>query len=172
MHKLILLDIDGTIADRDSTEVYPAAITFFQTTPSKVAFITNQGGPACHDAGWEFSDKFPSLEMVEKRITEILMSLPDGRHYEVFACFAYQQKNEEIIVPDTSHRMPGNTLPFYSSIDVSWRKPNPGMILQAMKEYNASPEEVLMVGDRPEDKQAAHAAGVDFAWANEFFQVS
>jgi D-glycero-D-manno-heptose 1,7-bisphosphate phosphatase len=50
------------------------------------------------------------------------------------------------------------------------RKPGPGMILEAMRVCEVSePGQVLMVGDREEDRGAAEAAGVRFAWADEFF---
>lgn len=42
------------------------------------------------------------------------------------------------------------------------RKPQPGMLLNAMAEYNISPEEAIMVGDRDADKSAAHHANVRF----------
>ena len=50
------------------------------------------------------------------------------------------------------------------------RKPGPRMLLEAMSDFEALPEETLFVGDRPEDEQAARAAGIAFQWADEFFQ--
>jgi D-glycero-D-manno-heptose 1,7-bisphosphate phosphatase len=47
-----------------------------------------------------------------------------------------------------------------------WRKPAPGMLLQALEDLGAVPGEVLMIGDRPEDQAAALAAGVPFQWVN------
>ena len=39
------------------------------------------------------------------------------------------------------------------------------MLRLAMKRYGVSdPKECLMIGDRPEDKQAAEAAGMEFEW--------
>jgi D-glycero-D-manno-heptose 1,7-bisphosphate phosphatase len=49
------------------------------------------------------------------------------------------------------------------------RKPGPGMLREAMSDFEADPDETLYVGDRPEDEQAAKNAGVDFVWASEFF---
>jgi histidinol phosphatase-like enzyme len=49
-----------------------------------------------------------------------------------------------------------------------FRKPYPGMLQQA-KEYVESDSEItdrLMIGDRPEDEQAAHAAEFRFLWAD------
>lgn len=51
------------------------------------------------------------------------------------------------------------------------RKPAPGMILSIMQELGASPANTIFVGDRPEDAEAAKAAGVRFEWAEIFFSV-
>ncbi len=165
MARLFLLDIDGTIADRDSTEIYPEALDFFVRTSSNIAFVTNQGGPACHDAGWDFSDKFPSLEEVEARLITILDSLPpgSGKHYDLYVCYAYRQRNGAVII------LKSDKFVFPASTEEAHRKPNPGMLLQAMADYQVEPHETLMIGDRPEDKGAAIAAGVAFIWAHEFF---
>lgn len=164
MAKLFLLDIDDTIADRNSTIVYPAALAFLSRTSADIAFVTNQGGPACHDAGWDFSDKFPSLEDVEERLQTIVRSIPLLSNYAVYVAYAWKVKSTgKIIVPSSDRFI------FSASIDEAWRKPNPGMLLQAMKDFRVKPHETLMIGDRPEDKGAAIAAGVAFIWAHEFF---
>jgi len=46
------------------------------------------------------------------------------------------------------------------NIDCDCRKPNPGMLLQAMREFGIDPTQSLMVGDKVADMQAASAAGV------------
>lgn len=53
----------------------------------------------------------------------------------------------------------------------SRRKPGPGMLQEAMARFEVLPDKVLMVGDRPEDEQAASAAGVAFIWAEEYFKA-
>lgn len=42
------------------------------------------------------------------------------------------------------------------------RKPAPGMILEALKDFKMLPQNALMIGDDLRDAQAAEAAGVDF----------
>ena len=49
----------------------------------------------------------------------------------------------------------------------SCRKPAPGMLLAALLDYDAKPEECVMYGDKPSDESAADAAGVSFKWAGE-----
>ncbi len=51
----------------------------------------------------------------------------------------------------------------------SCRKPAPGMLEELMKLYKVTPEQVLFVGDRDDDMNAASNAGCDFQWISEFF---
>jgi len=50
-----------------------------------------------------------------------------------------------------------------------WRKPSPGMILEAMKRIHTTAAETIMIGNANEDYEAAARAGVSFAWADSFF---
>lgn len=45
------------------------------------------------------------------------------------------------------------------------RKPAPGMLLAAMRDFEANPSRCVMCGDKPSDEAAAQAAGVEFVWA-------
>jgi D-glycero-D-manno-heptose 1,7-bisphosphate phosphatase len=49
------------------------------------------------------------------------------------------------------------------------RKPNAGMLFQALAEHAVRPEQAFFVGDRETDRQAAGNAGIDFFWAADFF---
>ncbi len=51
----------------------------------------------------------------------------------------------------------------------SCRKPEPEMINNIKNLYGVTPKEILFVGDRDADKNAAANAGCDFMWAYEFF---
>jgi D-glycero-D-manno-heptose 1,7-bisphosphate phosphatase len=42
------------------------------------------------------------------------------------------------------------------------RKPEPGLLLEAMAYHRATPGETIFVGDSPWDREAARRAGVDF----------
>ncbi|WP_458396762.1 D-glycero-beta-D-manno-heptose 1,7-bisphosphate 7-phosphatase [Campylobacter sp.] len=50
--------------------------------------------------------------------------------------------------------------PHTPSDDCNCRKPKPGMILQALDEFNISLKDSLMIGDKPSDLEAARKAGV------------
>lgn len=47
------------------------------------------------------------------------------------------------------------------------RKPAPGMLLAAMRDFDARPEGCVMYGDKQSDEAAAKAAGIAFAYAGE-----
>jgi HAD superfamily hydrolase (TIGR01509 family) len=46
--------------------------------------------------------------------------------------------------------------------DVPRPKPAPDMLLRCLEHFALPPEEALYVGDSPTDREAAHAAGIDF----------
>lgn len=56
------------------------------------------------------------------------------------------------------HHLEKGQVPY--NIDCDCRKPKPGMLLQAMREFGIDPALSLMVGDKAADMQAAAAAGV------------
>jgi histidinol phosphatase-like enzyme len=50
-----------------------------------------------------------------------------------------------------------------ASADPTWRKPAPGMLLAACARWGIAPQEAIYGGDLESDKEAAHAAGMNFA---------
>ena len=54
---------------------------------------------------------------------------------------------------------PEKALPPYLK-DSDWRKPAPGMLLQAIQDFDLNVNQSIMIGDRETDMQAAQAAGV------------
>jgi D-glycero-D-manno-heptose 1,7-bisphosphate phosphatase len=53
--------------------------------------------------------------------------------------------------------------------DCQCRKPSPLMLQRLMSLYEVEPDQVLFVGDREDDLNAALNAGCNFAWAGDFF---
>lgn len=49
----------------------------------------------------------------------------------------------------------------------SCRKPDTGLLEQAIREFGATPENCIMFGDQPTDLQAATTMGIPFHWAGE-----
>jgi beta-phosphoglucomutase-like phosphatase (HAD superfamily) len=56
-----------------------------------------------------------------------------------------------------------------TSSDLAWRKPKPGMLLEACRTFEVGPDEAVFVGDHETDAQAAAAAGMRFVYAARFF---
>ena len=48
----------------------------------------------------------------------------------------------------------------YRRADHPDRKPNPGMVLRALRDFDIAPQRAFLIGDRDSDIQAAAAAGV------------
>jgi D-glycero-D-manno-heptose 1,7-bisphosphate phosphatase len=46
------------------------------------------------------------------------------------------------------------------AVDCDCRKPKPGMVLAALRDFRARPEDCFLVGDSPRDIEAAEGAGV------------
>lgn len=60
----------------------------------------------------------------------------------------------------------------YLHLTGEFRKPGVGMLLVALNLAKAEPAYSKMIGDRPEDEQAAQAASVPFQWAHEFRKMT
>ena len=175
--KLLLLDLDGTVRQSrsnpqgfinhpDDQEVIPKAedaIARYVGAGYRLVGVTNQGGVgagfktmgACLDEQIRTLDLVPALDAIF-----FCPAAPDdpGRTcYELRRSWEIQTHNgnwEQI------HAFSG------------YRKPFPGMLVMAIYTYGATPIHGgvnLMVGDRPEDKEAATRAGVPFRWAREWW---
>jgi D-glycero-D-manno-heptose 1,7-bisphosphate phosphatase len=55
--------------------------------------------------------------------------------------------------------LPGAAVRQYD-VDCDCRKPKPGMILQALNDFDVKPCNAFLAGDSPRDVEAAEAAGV------------
>ena len=79
---LIIFDMDGTLADRDTGELLPGVRTWFQhTRPSlraKVCIASNQGGVGLRywmeRDGFGEPRKYPTAEIVDTRLREIMLA--------------------------------------------------------------------------------------------------
>lgn len=158
MTRLIIFDIDGTLVTTKSGETFRVSAGDWQWLPGRlqkchdlasngtyVALATNQAGVA-----------FPWSKFTESEITAVVVGMVEemGAHAWAMCCTSPNIK----------------ALPQYFNPNDRRRKPGPGMIEEIMEQLGCSPAETLYVGDRPEDEQAARAAGVAFQWADDFFE--
>lgn len=163
--KLLLLDLDGTIRrsrsgefitdpnDQDSIEGAIESIESAQQQGWTMVGITNQAGVA---AGHK---TLKSAILEQKKTLEIFPMIsciyfcPDFEGRECFRVTKYCCVQIDALYPDLIEQ---------------FRKPNPGMIFAALRDFVEDPTDILMVGDRKEDQLAALKAGIRFLDASEF----
>ncbi|WP_017711175.1 HAD-IA family hydrolase [Prochlorothrix hollandica] len=170
---MLLVDIDGTLTTtasganfgqnpHDYRAIPEAAIALRQVKVAEperfVVGITNQGGVgAGHksfndcviEQRWKLR-LFPELELI--------LFCPD---YGGKECWIVRRSLEPF--PLHGHK---SGLPWVGS----FRKPEPGMLRLALDMRTDITEECLMVGDRPEDAEAARNAGVAFLSAEDWWK--
>lgn len=160
--RLIIFDADGTLVDRDTGRWLPGvedALSLLRRARNRpaVAIATNQGGVGCRAFGW--SGNYPTEAEALARYRALAQKAGAAHLY---ICFAYLARDGR-----WSPTPPEAIETRFWQRD--WRKPAPGMLLQAMSDAGVGPAETLMIGDRPEDQEAAAAAGCYFQWAQKFF---
>ena len=147
--KACFLDRDGTLIEERNYLSDPALVALAPGVPEalrllraagyRLIVISNQSGIA---RGFFTEDQ---LKSVERRVGELLaeqgLSL-DANYY----CFHH----EKGILPEYSH-------------PCDCRKPRPGMLLRAMRDFSLDPAQCLMIGDKVSDLQAGYAAGCRLA---------
>lgn len=161
---LYIFDLDGTLTRPFQDTLYPHMAAWFESAqPQQVAIATNQGDVGLRwwleNRGFKEDESLPTRAMVETRlgrVAEQIEELTEGS-VSVYVAFRYQTKS-------------GNWLPAPDEADPrwskEWRKPSPGMLLQAKFDFGQS--EAVFVGDRPTDRQAAEMAFVPFIPALDF----
>ena len=142
----LLLDRDGVInvdhayvGTREHFTFMPDLFPFLRTAQDKgyrLAIVTNQSGVARGLYTAQDYEALTSWMLAEFRREDIMIDL-------VLACFEHKDG-----------KIPPHNRPSF------WRKPNPGMILEAAQRLNLDLSRSIMLGDNERDIQAAQAAGV------------
>lgn len=158
---LFIFDKDGTLVGVPSPEqnrpantpaeqiLLPgvaAKIAALKAAGAKIAIASNQGGVA-----WGFISYAQAADLLSDCAAKIGADAWDFCPHDARAA-------------DKPNARPEYAIP------CRCRKPQPGMIIRLAKRLGVPLSRVVFVGDRPEDEQAAQAAGVRFEWADEFFR--
>jgi len=178
MKKILFCDLDGTLRTTLSGETFAKHPRDYKIIPGtasklnqlitkgwKIHGISNQGGvnaghksiEDCVHEMFYAMDLFPQLYSI--------LFCPD---YEGQKCLEVQRMNIYHIknLQNVSREFP--------VLIGSYRKPKAGMLEIILKRENMRPpfdsDELLMVGDRPEDERAANAIGAPFMWADDWLK--
>ena len=187
---LIIFDVDGIITIPHTGQLLPGRREFFrslwQWSKLKIALATNAGGVGFRHyleterPAWltEKSPEeqaaqlaiYPTQAEAEAQIESVALAIrratrelkPFSTAIQIYISFIWRFKNGGYIATPPGIDKDPRWLQ-------SYRKPGPGMLLQAMNDTGVSAAETLMIGDRSEDAEAAQAGGCNFAWAKDFF---
>ncbi len=134
-----LIHNDGDLGDPDAVQLIPGAshaVREFNKMGYRVIVITNQGGVA--------RGKYTEADVhrVHQKISEIISAQSGGQIDGYYYCPYHPQG----IVPKYTREDP-------------LRKPAPGMLLQADKDFGIEFKKSWMIGDAPRDIQAGQAVG-------------
>lgn len=147
MNAAVFLDRDNTIIHNDGDLGDPKEVRLIQGAASAIAslrglgylivVVTNQGGVARGKYGVEDVDK------VHEKITQLVFDNAGAKIDRFYFCPYHPQ----------------GTVEKYTR-EHPWRKPQPGMLLQAAKDLHIDIEQSWMIGDALRDVEAGAAAGV------------
>ncbi len=146
MQPAVFLDRDNTIIHNDTDLGDPSKVVLIQGAASAIAslngldfrvvVVSNQGGVA--------RGKFTpaDVDLCNQRVCELVKQISDG----VIDRFYYCPYHPEGTVAEYRQEHP-------------WRKPQPGMLLQAAKDLKLDLSQSWMIGDAMRDIEAGKAAG-------------
>lgn len=191
--KLIIFDLDGTLTYFKDTRFPPGVIEFFEYVkdkPVQIAIATNQGAvglrrwmqlhnfPSDPDEFESAMRRYPPQSEVDARIAEITEELSEicGKEIKVYTCYRYQSQSSgkwSPVPPEGYYQDESGHMQVKNEWRKEWRKPDIGMLLKAIKDSGLilyDSDDVLYVGDRESDKEAASVAGISYQDHDDFFK--
>ena len=146
-HKAVFLDRDGVsnvdngylfrIEEIEWVEGAKEAVGYLTKNGYEIFVVTNQSGIA--RGYYDHEDVHQLHEYMNNEFAKV-----GGKVTEFYYC---------------PHHPTKGTIPEYS-VECECRKPKPGMLLKAIKQYDIDPNRSFLIGDKETDIEAAAAAGV------------
>jgi len=169
---LYIFDLDGTLAETWETALLPGVAERVGELGDDVdlAVATNQAGVAWNAVEGE---RYPRPADIGNRLVAVAEYLPVLKE----GLWLVSIGDEGVDLPPERWRalaagVTQAAAPLWvrTSSDPAWRKPRPGMLVEACRTFGVGPDEAVFVGDREGDAQAAAAAGMRFVYAERFFR--
>ncbi len=145
-HKAVFFDRDGVlnvdkaylykITELEWIEGAQEAVAYLTRLGYLVFVVTNQSGIA---RGYY---KIADMEKLHRHMAE-QCTAHGGKIEKFYAC----------------PHLPGGSVAAYA-VDCDCRKPKPGLLLQALNEYDIDKDGSFLIGDKMRDVEAATAAGI------------
>lgn len=146
LHRGLLLDRDGVVnidhgfvSKSADFAFVPGLLPFLRTMQDRgyrLAIVTNQSG-----------------------VSRGLYTIADYEDLTLWMLKEFQREGIQIDLVLAAFECKEGVIPAMAR-DSYWRKPNPGMILEAAQRLQLDLRKSIMIGDKPRDMQAALTAGV------------
>jgi D-glycero-D-manno-heptose 1,7-bisphosphate phosphatase len=165
--KLVIFDIDGTL-----TEIKPEILARKPRMVSPNNFGEQQPRPGVVDKLAELKNQGIGIALATNRggVAWGFTTLEEAEALAHEAAELCGVADAHIYICPYHAKARGSKVVWKYAKDHDCRKPNPGMLLQAMEDAGVSSDVTAFVGDFETDQQAAENAGVRFYWAEEFFE--
>ena len=147
MLKLVIFDIDGTLTPQRSSSTADEAVVPLPGRRERLAALTADG----------------VVIAVASNQGGVRPGRPGGRM--TWGTVLRRMRQLRRIFPEISAVK-------FAVVTGPRKKPEPGMLVELMREFGVTPDETLFVGDAESDREAAKRAECHFAWAEEFFRGS
>jgi histidinol phosphatase-like enzyme len=166
---LHVFDLDGTLTEKWATTLLPGVAERVAEVEGRIAVATNQAGVAWNAIQGK---PYPRPSKLGQRLLAVAEALP--RLYE--ALWLVSIADGRLSLPPQRWRAlaagvtrAAGQLWVRTSSDPAWRKPGPGMLVEACRTFEVAAGDAVFVGDHQTDAEAAEAAGVRFVYADTFF---
>jgi FMN phosphatase YigB (HAD superfamily) len=166
---LHIFDLDGTLTETWGAALLPGVAARVPELEGGIAVATNQAGVA-----WNAIEgkPYPRPNELGRRLVTVAEAVPRLRQALWFVAIADErltlrpQRWRALAAGVTRAAFP---LRVRTSSNPAWRKPRPGMLVEACRLFGVAPQEAVFIGDHHTDALAAEAADVRFVYADQFF---